>query len=709
MQRTLTKGLVRTLAVVVVWMALAVTGEVLGFNTIPGHWGGLTPSDVAAIHDHSSHHHDAELIDGHHVKTAPPTANTQAMSNVPCTLGFAGPFPCQNVDLLAFLPTNSLSGGGTGADIWGWTDPASGREFAVQTHSMAVSFVEVTDPTLPIYVGSMPTALTDSGANVLWRDAKVYANHAFVVGDGDFGPPEHGLEIFDLTQLLSATPGTVFLETAHYDGFRNGHNFVINEDSGIGYAVGTNTCAGGLHVLDLAVPTDPQPLGCVDEDGYTHDAQCVIYSGPDADHQGREICLNSNEDTLTIFDVTPLIEGTGPAVMLSRETYDGFGYTHQGWLTEDQSRFVLGDETDEMDALTGGDPHNTFSYVWDVADLDAPVLISTYVGPSAAIDHNIYIKDGFVYEANYTEGLRILDASNIEAGELTQVAYFDTHPADDATTFAGSWSSYPYFDSGTIVVSNIEDGLFVLRARLPGTKPPVEPSGGGKVTGGGWLATDGKKLNFGFNAESTETGFDGHLTLIDKSVGVKVRLDTVTALGELTESCGAIEPGPNALEFHGTGTFNGDAATFRVCAEDNGEGNAADRFVLSCLQGCDYHTSSRALDDELDGGNIQLHDDGGSSESASVLILDPMLTTEGMVGAAQVLHVSAFDAQGELLPGAAIRLIVVDTTGQSTLLDGLTDTGGIAVFTVTLSGGDTEYVATAGNLSSNAVDITGLG
>ncbi|MBT8206710.1 MAG: choice-of-anchor B family protein, partial [Acidimicrobiia bacterium] len=451
---------------------------------------------------------------------------------------------------------------------------------------------------------------------------------------------------------------------------------------------------------------------------YTHDAQCVTYSGPDADYQGREICFNSNEDTLTVFDMTDLVNGTGPAVMLSRETYPGASYTHQGWLTADQSRFVLGDETDELDSVTGADPHNTYTFIWDVEDLNAVSLINTYVGPSGAIDHNIYIKDGFVYEANYTEGLRILDAANIETGDLTEVAYFDTHPSDNSTVYAGAWSSYPFFESGTIVVSNIEDGLFVLQARLPGVEEPVEPTGGGKVTGGGWLATDGKKLNFGFNAKTKDDGFDGNLTLNDKSADVKIKLETVTAIGGLTGSCGSIEPGANAIEFRGSGTFNGDAASFRVCAEDNGEGNnasAADQFVLSCLEGCDYHTSVRALDDEVDGGNIQLHEAAeasGSADSgdagASVVILDPMLTTESPIGAVQVLDVQVFDASGAVLSGVSVQLVAVDTTGTTTTLSAITDATGIAGFTAVTIAGDTEYIAVVDGVSSNAIDITGL-
>lgn len=67
------------------------------------------------------------------------------------------------------------------------------------------------------------------------------------------------------------------------------------------YAVGTgrNTpCKGGLFMLDVSNPAKPVSPGCVNQDGYVHDAQCVVYNGPDAQYQGKDICFNYNEDTV---------------------------------------------------------------------------------------------------------------------------------------------------------------------------------------------------------------------------------------------------------------------------------------------------------------------------------------------------------------------------------------------------------------------------
>ncbi len=372
----------------------------------------------------------------------------QPVFDQPCDGGRAGGFPCKGVDLAAFLP-HGVIGGGEGNDIWGWTDPDTSREYALVAKTVGTAFVDVTKPTAPVYLGLLPSHQPVETLFSIWRDVKVYRNHAFVVSE----EPSHGMQVFDLTRLRGATERE-WTEDVHYPLFGGAHNVAIDEESGFAYAVGTNTCAGGPHIIDIRQPKTPVFAGCAADDGYTHDAQCVVYRGPDAEYQGRQICLNSNEDTVTIVDVTnKLLPRT-----LSRTTYPKAAYTHQGWLTDDQRHFLLGDELDEVEA---GVP--TTTYVFDVSDLDAPRFVRAHEGSTPAIDHNLYVRGSHVYEANYRAGLRILDLKRVAEGRLREVAYFDVYPPDDAPEFNGAWSSYPFFPSGTIVVNGIEQGLFVLR------------------------------------------------------------------------------------------------------------------------------------------------------------------------------------------------------------------------------------------------------
>ncbi|MEM9291953.1 MAG: choice-of-anchor B family protein [Acidobacteriota bacterium] len=368
-----------------------------------------------------------------------------------CVDGTAEGYPCERVDLLAHMALNTI-GGGEGSDIWGWTDPVTDKEYAIMTRSNGTAFVRISAHHASVYIGNLPTHTGNSD----WRDAKTYGNYAYIVSEAT----DHGLQIFDMTQLESATPPAAFTETAHYDGFGRAHNFVINEASARGYAVGSvqtdapfENCSGGLHILDLTDPVDPTFLGCYGDDGYTHDAQCVIYDGPDTDWQGQELCFAYNEDTLTIVDVT---DAANP-VQISRTGYAGRGYTHQGWLTEDHRRLLLDDEVDELNQ-----GHNTRTYVWNVEDLDAPVMINIHEGDSRATDHNLYIRGQYAYQANYRAGLRILDLTAVDSGQLTEVAHFDIVPSSNNAGFSGAWSVYPFFPSGTVVVSGIEQGLFVL-------------------------------------------------------------------------------------------------------------------------------------------------------------------------------------------------------------------------------------------------------
>ncbi|MDX1418635.1 MAG: choice-of-anchor B family protein [Rubricoccaceae bacterium] len=378
---------------------------------------------------------------------------------LPCTDGQAGDYACEGFDLLAHLSLADFDAG-SGNDIWGWTDPETGREYALMGLNDGTAFVDVTQPAQPRYLGKLPTATEPSQ----WRDIKVYADHAFVVSEA----PGHGMQVFDLTRLRDLAPDADrrFDADLTYTGpsdtpLGSAHNIAINEDTGFAYPIGAQECAGGLYMVDIRDPMAPAFKGCFSDDGYSHDAQCVVYEGPDTDYTGREICVGSNEDTVTFVDVT---DKSNP-VLLGKGTYPTPGYTHQGWFTEDHRYFIADDELDEIQGFSDA----TRTMVFDVQDLDAPELLTIYEGPLNSSDHNLYVKGDAVYMANYTSGLRVADLSRIADGVLTETASFDIYPQTDDPQFNGAWSVYPYFDSGTVIVSGIEGGLFVLRPSAAAT------------------------------------------------------------------------------------------------------------------------------------------------------------------------------------------------------------------------------------------------
>jgi choice-of-anchor B domain-containing protein len=226
---------------------------------------------------------------------------------------------------------------------------------------------------------------------------------------------------------------------------------VINQQTAYAYAVGTSTFSGGAHFIDISDPLNPTPAGGYSGSGYTHDAQVVIYDGPDPDHQGREIYVGSNENEVVIVDVT----NKNNPQLLSTINYGSVDYTHQSWLTEDLSYLLIGDELDE-----NAFGFNTRTIIADVSDLDAPFYFFQYFGNIASIDHNGYVKGNRYYLANYSGGMRVIDISNIANQQMTEIGYFDTFPANDNVNFNGTWNVYPFFESGNIVISG--EGGFTL-------------------------------------------------------------------------------------------------------------------------------------------------------------------------------------------------------------------------------------------------------
>lgn len=402
--------------------------------------------------------------------------NSNLLASEECVNGFAGSYACNNVNLLAVIPPDELLGDRLN-DIWGWTDPETGKEYALVGLTDGVSFVDISDPEEPVVVGKLPESVGSSGKlpvethhpeedngenKSAWRDIKVYDHFAFVVSDLQEQP--HGVQVFDLRKLRDVEdPPVTFSEDALYEGIDIAHNIAINEESAYAYVAGYDE-TGGLYVLDIRQPLDPEFVGSFEDSsvgrgqtGYVHDTQCVNYQGADDRYVGSEICFNSSETHFLIADVTEKSD----MQTISRADYEGSSYVHQGWLTEDHNYFLLNDEGDERENGT-----NTRTYIWDVRDLEDPEMIGYHEFASGNIDHNLYVKDNYVYEANYTNGLRILSLDDIENGNLSEVAYFDTYPDNDGSTFNGAWSVYPFFESGMVVVSDITGGLFVLEPEI---------------------------------------------------------------------------------------------------------------------------------------------------------------------------------------------------------------------------------------------------
>jgi len=360
----------------------------------------------------------------------------------PTVLAGSGPFDANGISLSAWLTTSDLGQAGeNGNDCWGYVSP-SGREYAIICTTSATVVVEVTNPTAPTVVGTV------DGPNSLWRDVKTYDSYAYSVTEGG-----GGIQVIDLSNVDS---GQVSLaNTVNGPGSGNTHNVAIDTDSGFLYRTGGS--GNGLRIYDLSNPANPTYVGEWQE-RYVHDAQIVTYTtGPYAGRQIAYCCSGFNNgyvDTgLTVLDVT---DKSNPFT-LSQVPYPSREYSHQGWLSEDRTLFYLGDELDE-----GASVSTTTTRVFDVSDPGNASYIGAFDNGNTAIGHNMYTRDGLLYQANYTSGLRVFDVAS-DPTSPAEVAYFDTAPGGDGTSFNGLWSVYPYLPSGTIIGSDIEGGLFVLQ------------------------------------------------------------------------------------------------------------------------------------------------------------------------------------------------------------------------------------------------------
>jgi choice-of-anchor B domain-containing protein len=445
--------------------ALMLTGGSGAANAL----GGVGQSDDAEL---------AAAPAGAQARQNPPAQAQPPRRFAPCIRGTAfvpeleghpilqtGAFPCDRVDLMSFFTNDEIGGGlevgtGRGSDVWGWTDPLTRREYVIAGLENGTSFIDISDPKRPIFLAHLPTS---SAQNLIWRDIKVYADHAFIVSESS----GHGMQVFDLTGLRDidrdAAPVTVD-ETAHYDGFQRAHNIVLNEDSGFAFAVDQREdaegCGRGMHMIDVREPANPSFAGCYDETR-VHDAHCVTYDGADTRFTAREICITSTGSDPTVGQSVGVVDVTDKdnPLTLSVTGYPNSVFSHQGWLLDGHRFYVHGSET-------GGDRNPQGVDIFDMADLTGPQHIGFFESPAQSTHHNLYQKNRYVFQSNYSSGLRVYDSRNVADGELEEVAFFDVYPPDNNAGFGfGTWSNYPWFKSGVIAVHGYQ-GLWLVKPRL---------------------------------------------------------------------------------------------------------------------------------------------------------------------------------------------------------------------------------------------------
>jgi choice-of-anchor B domain-containing protein len=326
---------------------------------------------------------------------------------------------------------------GSGNDVWGYVSP-SGREYALASNNSNVKFIEITNPTSPVLVAQFP----HNGSS--WGDVKTYKAFAYSVTESS-----SGIMVYDMSDIDN---GNVTLVRTIQSSTRS-HNVAIDEVSGFMYTLGSRSFSppGTTTCWDLSNPSNPVRVGAASvTNNYQHDANIVTHtSGP---YAGRQILYGASEGRgLEIYDVT---DKNNPQ-KLSTTSYGMIGYNHQGWLSDDYQTFYANDELDELNSGI-----TTRTLIFDVSDINNPSLAGTFTTGLNSIDHNLYYKDGFLFESNYTSGLRIINAC--DPTNLSEVGSYDTYAPNNSAAFSGAWSVFPFFPSGVCLINNNGGNLFIV-------------------------------------------------------------------------------------------------------------------------------------------------------------------------------------------------------------------------------------------------------
>jgi choice-of-anchor B domain-containing protein len=397
---------------------------------------------------------------------------SEKQTNVDCVDGQAGSFACNNIDLLAHIPLNAFSSRPSSAnDIWGHVDLNTGDEYALIGLRNGVAVVNVTNPTAPEEVGTI------SGSNSAWRDIKVYqyfdtkinAWQAYAYATIDSATDY--VTIINLNQL----PNSVSLVEKNRVVTKAHNVYITNVDHTLNIAlpgltpslqlIGSNRFSGAFHSYSL---TNPATLTALSAnyfgDGYTHDGASFNITDNRKDTQcisptdSCTIFIDFNEKEMKLWDITD----TSATTLLGTGEYNDVAksqqYVHSGWGTEDKQHIFLHDEFDEKN---GG--LNSTVRIFSIADLNNPIQVGQWTGPTRAIDHNGFARGNRYYMSNYERGLTILDIS--DPANPVDVGFFDTYTPSDNPGFNGAWGTYPFLPSGNILVSDIGSGLYILKDR----------------------------------------------------------------------------------------------------------------------------------------------------------------------------------------------------------------------------------------------------
>lgn len=310
------------------------------------------------------------------------------------------------------------------ANIWGHVD-SLGNEYALLGNYRGLTIVNVTNP------DSVFVTKHVEGVHNLWREVKTWGNYAYVTTEGG-----GGLQIVDLSSL----PDTNGIQFKYWEPDVNGQILssihALHIEDGFVYCYGSNISNKGAFIGDLTDPWNPVFAGLIDlayiHDGYVRND--TVYAGHIYNGKLRIWdCRNKSNPVLINEITTPQ------------------AFTHNSWLSDDGKTLYTTDEV-----------NGSACVAYDISDLNNITLIDQEYSqnPSAGAPiHNTHVKNDFVYNSYYADGVTIVDGHRPK--NLVNIGWFDTSPFVGGG-FEGCWGVYPFLPSGNILASDRQTGLWVL-------------------------------------------------------------------------------------------------------------------------------------------------------------------------------------------------------------------------------------------------------
>jgi len=320
-------------------------------------------------------------------------------------------------------------------EIWGYA--VAGKEYAILGTTAGTHFIEVTDPSTPKEIFFIPGKV--QGGAIIHRDYHDYKGYLYAVADEGVS----SLQIIDLQQL----PDTVEVVYDSKELISRSHNIFIDTTSALLYSLisrGGITRFSAMTLFDISNPLDPVYINEYSLFGGLQASQIH-----DAYVQDNIAFLNLGPSGLAIVDFS---DPYNPVTLSTITDYQDRGYNHSGWLSADCSNYYMADENHGFDVK-----------VVAVSDLCEPEVTRTFnaeVSSPTSIPHNQVVACDYLYISYYYDGLRVYNIKNPAQPELA--LFYDTYLEPEGREFRGAWGVYPFLPSGNILVSDMQNGLFIF-------------------------------------------------------------------------------------------------------------------------------------------------------------------------------------------------------------------------------------------------------